>query len=153
MKIMFICTGNICRSAMAHVMLEERAKQENKDIQVFSCGVFADNGDRPTEEAISVLSTIYDVDLSKHRATNISNSSIEEMDVILCATTSHKNNVLNRYPELNEKVFTMKEYAGYPENDLDINDPWGCSYETYKRCAEEISDVIEKIVFNIKSGH
>lgn len=43
MKIMFICTGNICRSAMAHVMLEKRAKEENKDIEVYSCGVFAEN--------------------------------------------------------------------------------------------------------------
>ena len=146
MKIMFICTGNICRSAMAHVMLEKRVEEEDKNIQVYSCGVYAQNGDRPTEEAISVLATIYNVDLRKHRATNIADSEIEEMDVILCATTSHKNNVLNRYPELEGKVFTMKEYAGYPANDMDINDPWGCSYETYKRCAREISDVIEKII-------
>ena len=43
MKIMFICTGNICRSAMAHAMLVKRAKEENKDIEVYSCGVFAQN--------------------------------------------------------------------------------------------------------------
>lgn len=153
MKIMFICTGNICRSAMAHIMLESRAKEENKNIEVYSCGVYAHNGDRPTEEAISVLKTIYNVDLKNHRATNIANSQIEEMDVILCATTAHKNNVLNQYPELQGKVYTMKEYAGYPSNDIDIKDPWGCSYETYRRCAKEIADVIEKILFNIKSGH
>lgn len=146
MKVMFICTGNICRSAMAHVMLEKRAAEEKKNIEVYSCGVYAENGDKSTIEAISVLKTIYDVDLKKHRATNIANSPIEEMDVILCATTSHKNNVLNRYPNLEGKVYTMKEYAEYPSNDMDINDPWGCSYETYKRCAEEISNVIEKIV-------
>lgn len=149
MKLMFICTGNICRSAMAHVMLEKRAEEENKDVQVYSCGVYAENGDRPTEEAISVLKEIYDVDLRKHRATNIANSEIKKMDVILCATTSHKNNVLNRYPELEEKVFTMKEYVGYSDNDLDINDPWGCSYETYRRCAKEISECIEKIINKI----
>jgi len=148
MKIMFICTGNICRSAMAHVMLEKRAKEENKDIEVYSCGVYAENGDKSTEEAIAVMNESYDVDLKKHRATNIANSKIEEMDVILCATTLHKNNVLNRYPNLEGKVFTMKEYANYPQNDMDINDPWGCNYETYKRCAEEISDVIEKILLN-----
>jgi len=146
MKLMFICTGNICRSAMAHIMLEHRAKEENKDIQVYSCGVFAQNGDRPTEEAISVLATEYGVDLKNHRATNIGNSEIEKMDVILCATTSHKNNVLNRYPDLEGKVFTMKEYAEYPEKNLDINDPWGCSYETYKRCAKEIAECVEKII-------
>ena len=55
MKIMFICTGNICRSAMAHVMLEQRAKEENKNIEVYSCGVFAQNGDRSTKEAIEVM--------------------------------------------------------------------------------------------------
>jgi len=153
MKIMFICTGNICRSAMAHVMLEQRAKEENKNIKVYSCGVYAQNGDRPTKEAITVLKTIYDVNLENHRATNIANSKIEEMDIILCATTSHKNNVLNRYPELEGKVFTMKEYVDYPKNDMDINDPWGCSYETYKKCAKEIAECIDKIVFNTKSVH
>ncbi len=43
MKIMFICTGNICRSAMAHKMLEKKAKEKNKNIEVYSCGVYAQN--------------------------------------------------------------------------------------------------------------
>lgn len=146
MKIMFICTGNICRSAMAHAMLEKRAKDENRNIEVYSCGLFAENGDKPTEEAISVLDKIYNVDLTKHRATNIENSQIKNMDIILCATTSHKNNVLNKYPELEGKVFTMKEFAGYPENNMDINDPWGCSYGIYEKCAAEISACINKLI-------
>jgi len=110
MKIMFICTGNICRSAMAHVMLEDKAKKQNKDIQVYSCGVYAQNGDISTEEAIETMEE-YQIDLKKHRATNIRSSKIEDMDVILCATTAHKNNVINMYPKLSNKVFTMKEYA------------------------------------------
>lgn len=146
MKVMFVCTGNICRSAMAHVMLENRIKEQNKDIQVYSCGLFTSDGDRPTKEAIYVLKTKYNIDLSEHRATTIENSPIKEMDIILCATTSHKNNILNKYPELKEKTYTIKEYAGYPEKNLDIKDPWGCSYETYERCAEEIDDCINKII-------
>ena len=110
MKIMFICTGNICRSAMAHVMLEDKAKKQNKNIQVFSCGVYAQNGDISTEEAIEIMEE-YQIDLKKHRATNIRSSKIEDMDIILCATTAHKNNVINMYPKLEKKVFTMKEYA------------------------------------------
>lgn len=110
MKIMFICTGNICRSAMAHVMLEDKAKKQNKNIQVYSCGVYAQNGDISTDEAIETMEE-YQIDLKKHRATNIRSSKIEDMDIILCATTAHKNNVINMYPKLSGKVFTMKEYA------------------------------------------
>lgn len=110
MKIMFICTGNICRSAMAHAMLQKMVKEQNKDVQVYSCGIFAENGDIPTREAIETMKE-YGIDLRPHRATNIKNSNIEQMDVILCATTSHKNNVINMYPKLAGKVFTMKEYA------------------------------------------
>ena len=145
MKIMFICTGNICRSAMAHRMLEKKAKEENKNIEVYSCGVFAENGDVPTYEAIQTMKE-YEVDLSKHRATNIRNSNIRDMDVILCATSSHKNNVIAMYPELKEKVYTMKEYVGYPKGDIDIKDPWGYGIEVYRKCAKEIEDCINKIL-------
>lgn len=148
MKIMFICTGNICRSAMAHKMLEKKAKEENKDIEVYSCGVFAEDGDVPTYEGIDVMRE-YGIDLSKHRATNIRNSNIKDMDVILCATNSHKNNVISMYPELKEKVYTMKEYAGYDKKDIDIKDPWGYGIATYRMCAAEIEDCIDKYLKNI----
>lgn len=144
MKIMFICTGNICRSAMAHKMAEEKAKEKNKNIEVYSCGVYAINGDVPTYEGIEAMKE-YEIDLSKHRATNIRNSNIKEMDVILCATNSHKNNVIAMYPELKERVFTIKEYAGYKDS-LDIKDPWGYGIETYRICASEIEECINKII-------
>ena len=148
MNIMFICTGNICRSAMAHWMIEKQVKEQNKDINVYSCGVYAENYDIPTKEAIQVMKE-YGVDLTNHKATNIRNSDIEDMDVILCATVNHKNMVISMYPELIDKVFTMKEYAGYPSYDLDISDPWGYGMDVYKKCAEEIEICIEKILEKI----
>ncbi len=90
----------------------------------------------------------YEVDLTKHRATNIKKSNIEEMDLILCATTSHKNTILYEYPNLKNKVFTMKEYvkANEEKEDLDIKDPWGYDIETYRFCASEIDAYLEKLV-------
>lgn len=143
MKIMFICTGNICRSAMAHKMLEKRAKEEGKDIEVYSCGVYAEDGDIPTNEGIQVMKE-YGIDLSKHRATNIKNSNIKDMDVILCATKRHKEAVIYMYPELKERIYTMKEFAGFNKNDLDISDPWGYGIGVYRNCAKEIEDCIDK---------
>ena len=146
MKIMFICTGNICRSAMAHRMLEKRLEDiNNTEIEVYSCGIYAENGDGSTYNAINVMKD-YDVDLSKHRATNINKSNIEEMDLILCATNVHKQEVIYMYPKLKEKIFTMKEYVNKNTQDIDIKDPWGYDSYVYTRCAEEINEVIDVII-------
>lgn len=88
----------------------------------------------------------YEIDLKLHKATNIKNTDIESMDIILCATTAHKINVVSLYPKVKDKTFTIKEYAGYEGIDLDIKDPWGYDFETYKRCAEEINNCLEKII-------
>lgn len=147
-RIMFICTGNICRSAMADGLMKKLAKDNNKEIEVYSCGIFAEDGDMPTFNAIEAIKE-YDVDLKLHRATNIRNSKIEDMDIILCATVSHKNNVINMYPNLKDKIFTIKEYADYDKNDLDIPDPWGYDIETYRFCASTISKCLNKIIDKI----
>ena len=154
MKIMFICTGNICRSAMAHRMLEKKVDQlQIKNIEVFSCGIYAQNGDVPTYEANNVMKE-YDVDLSKHKATNIQNSKITDMDLILCATNSHKIAVLDIYPELKDKVFTMKEYVNYNReyhDKINIKDPWGYDIDTYRSCASEIDECLELLIKKINS--
>ena len=83
MKVMFICTGNICRSAMAHGLLKQKVKEERlSNIQVYSCGISAAIGDTATYEARTVMEE-YGVDISKHRSKNIRYSDIEKMDLIL----------------------------------------------------------------------
>ena len=150
MKIMFICTGNICRSAMAQWLLKQKLdNKEIKNVEVYSCGVYAQDGDIPTWEAKRVMMDEYSIDMSKHRATNIVNSNIKEMDLILCATSRHKRDVLRIYPELEGKVFTMKEYVGYDReyhDKIDIKDPWGYDIETYRSCIAEIDECLELLI-------
>lgn len=112
-------------------------------------GVFATDGDVPTFNAEIVMKD-YDVDMSSHKATNIKNSNIEEMDLVLCATSSHKNTVLQMYPSLKGKVYTMKEYVQEEsKEDIDIKDPWGYEIEIYRFCAGEIDTVLEKLIQKI----
>ena len=152
MNIMFICTGNICRSAMAHWLFVKKLKDEKiKDVNVFSSGIYAEDGDVSTYNAVEVMKE-YDVDLKKHRAVNIRNSNIEKMDLILCMTKSHKYGVIDIYPELKDKVFTMKEYVNYDEQgkDEDIRDPWGYDIETYRFCIVEIDKCLDLLLNKIK---
>ncbi len=152
MKIMFICTGNICRSAMAEAMLKDMLK-EQKNIEVYSSGIYADTGDIPTQHAVEVMKENYNIDLTKHRATHIKESQIEKMDIILCATLSHKVIVQQLYPELSNKIYTIKEYAGLAKekNNYDISDPWGYSKAVYQECAKEIEECLNKICEKIKN--
>ena len=144
-KIMFICTGNICRSAMAEKLLKKKAEELKLKIQVYSCGTSTISGDKPTQEAIEVMEE-RDINLKPHRATNIIDSNIQEMDLILCATSMHKNVVSDMYPELKEKVFTIKEYAGEIAEGLDIQDPFGYGKMKYEKCAQELEKSIDKII-------
>ena len=150
MKIMFICTGNICRSAMAEWLLKQKIKEAKRnDIEVYSCGVYAQDGDTPTYEAKAVMQDEYGINMEEHRATNIRNSKIEEMDLILCATNRHKREVIAMYSNLKEKVFTMKEYVDYDReyhDKIDIKDPWGYDIETYRSCVAEIEECVNGIL-------
>ena len=148
MKIMFICTGNICRSAMAHIMFEKKAKEKNKNIEVYSSGIECISGWVSTDEAIEIMKE-YGLDLTKHRSTSIYDSNIKEMDLVLCATRTHKGAVIYLYPELKDKIYTMKEYAGYDKTDLDIQDPWGYGIDVYRKCAKEIDTCLDRIIDRI----
>ena len=154
MNLMFICTGNTCRSAMAQWLLEKKLKDQNRtDITVRSCGLYAENGDRPTYDAIQVMKK-YGVELKGHRATNVRNTNLREMDLMLCATNSHKISLLNMYPDLEGKVYTLKEYVGYNKEfhtKIDIEDPWGYGEDVYRFCAAEINECLDLLLDKIKT--
>ena len=148
MKIMFICTGNICRSAMADLLMKKKLQDRNMlDVEIYSSGIYAMQGDVSTDEAVEVMEE-YEVDLKKHRATLTSKSNIQEMDLILCMTSAHKQNLINTYPNLVDKIYTLKEYVGIEE--MDIKDPWGYTIATYRFCAAEIDKCLDKLIEKIK---
>ncbi|MBN2285478.1 MAG: low molecular weight protein arginine phosphatase [Tissierellales bacterium] len=151
MKIVFVCTGNTCRSPMAEALLKDlikKGKLDSNAYEVSSAGVSAIENMAASENAISVLKD-RGIDLSQHRARQISASIIKQADLILTMTRGHKNWIINVVPLSIDKVFTIKEYVGN-QIQSDVSDPFGRSIDFYKQTADEIYELMEGLIKKIK---
>lgn len=152
MNILFVCTGNTCRSPMAEGIFISLLKDNNIDnINVSSAGISAFEGDSANEKAIYTLKN-KGIDIESHMSRQLTKDIIENSNLILTMTKAHKRMILNALPEYSNKVFTIKEYVYINNNEdltgknLDIADPFGLDYNFYEKCAEEIEEYLQKII-------
>jgi protein-tyrosine phosphatase len=152
-KIMFVCAGNTSRSAMAEAMLNDKVEKDEAlkgKVSACSCGVYAENGD-PASDLATLIMKEHGIDITRHRATEIIHSKIEDMDLVLCAETIHKTLVLIDYPALKGKVYTLKEYIKDYSDDINIHDPHGGNLDAYRQCAAETETCLDKLVEQLKT--
>lgn len=143
MNILFVCTGNTCRSPMAAAIMEKIAVENDIDILIESAGIFATIGERASNEAIKALEEM-GIDLTYHRSKPVSEDLVEKSDLILTMTEGHKKILESMAPE---KIYSIMEYIG---KDGDICDPYGGDLDEYRETATQIYDalvdVAEKLV-------
>jgi len=149
MNILFVCTGNTCRSAMAAAIMDKIAVENDLDVFIESAGIFATEGEMASDEAIKAVAK-HGIDLTGHRTQPVTEDLIKQCDLILAMTEAHKQILM---PMAQDKVFTLLEYAG---SEGDIQDPYGGDDEEYEEAMQEIYDalvdVAEKIA-DIQKSH
>ncbi|WP_195573712.1 low molecular weight protein arginine phosphatase [Paenibacillus sp. 1001270B_150601_E10] len=118
-NILFICTGNTCRSPMAESMLRHMAKTRGVSIEVQSAGVSAWEGTPMSEHAKQVLKD-RQMGNEAFRSQALSGQAVSWADLILTLTLGHKQHVLQRFPEASDKTFTLKEYVHVDEDQHNI---------------------------------
>lgn len=145
-NVVFVCTGNTCRSSMAEGLaksiaanLGDRAGHLNFN----SAGVAAFPGMPASSQAIQALQE-KKIDLAQHRATLLNQDMVESADLILVMTKGHKQTIAQKRPDLMDKVYLLTEYVLNAE--VDVQDPFGQSVAVYRDCANQLENLILGLV-------
>jgi protein-tyrosine-phosphatase len=146
--VLFVCTGNSCRSPMAAGLLKKLVGNR-PDVKIISAGVSAFPDMTASDNAIEVMKQ-EGVDISQHRTQRLTPEIIKEATLILAMTKLHRVNVLELDPEARGKVFLLKEFdQNVDESFLDIPDPIGQPIDDYQRCLAKMKSPIQYLVKNI----
>ncbi len=166
-----VCTGNLCRSAMAEAMLRRALeRQGERDVEVASAGTWAEVGSPATDNAAAVLRS-RGIDLGSHRSRPLDRNDLRAADLVVAMTSVHVREILQLAPEVKPKLVLLKELAELdigvipcraspserldlllaarrpvPRRALDLDDPYGLPLGSYERCAQALEAGIRALV-------
>jgi protein-tyrosine-phosphatase len=139
-SMLFVCYGNINRSALADAMV--RAYAEDTGLRVYSAGFHQETG-RPSDPVMKEIASEGGLDMSAVRSTALTAEIIRKSDVVFVMEKKHYDTLLDMRPEMVGKVFLLGAHSRAGNGSPEIDDPYGLPREEYKRCYGRVAEAID----------
>ena len=146
-QVLFVCSGNSCRSPMAEGLLRLKLPQRLHDeVEVQSAGTLGINGMPAAENSVRVVRE-HGGDIAGHRSQGLSRKLVAASDLILAMASEHVEHLRKNYPAYRENVFLLKQFAhSGPLEEPEIEDPIGSSLAVYRECGQVIAEEIDRVL-------
>ncbi len=141
--VLFVCTGNTCRSPMAEHLLRHLGRSFD-GLRVGSAGLFANPGSPASAQSVEVMKE-KGLDLSGHRSRLLDSELISTADLLIPLTQAHRDLILEAAPDAGARTRTLHSF-GAAQQSRDVADPYGGSLQSYRRTRDEIESALSDVL-------